>query len=776
MAEILWQRGYTSLQTAHAFLDPAAYVPAPYYDLPDIAIAIARLQKAIAQRELIRIWGDFDVDGQTSTSLLLLGLRELGALVDYTIPNRATQNHGLNADGLRQAIADGVRVLLTCDCAVTDFDEVALARELGLDVIISDHHDLANDDLGNPRLPAANAILNPKRLPPTHPLASLPGVGVAYKLMEGLAANQPSSINPTSLLDLVALGIICDVAEQQSDTRYLLQCGLAKLRSNPRLGIRQLLQASGLNAEQLDAEGIGYQIGPRLNSAGRLDTASLSVDLLTATDAIVAKILATRIEELNQERKILQRKMDDEALVLLTQQPNLRNENIIVLAMTGWPPSVLGVVASSISQRFQKPTILISVPVLVAEDDGQKVLARGSARSFGDIDIHAAIASQADLIESSGGHPMAAGFSIRPENINAFRKQICAYVARNPPKSHAKRQTSIYDIAWKDVSLALCNDLERLAPFGAGNPRPVLRSNNIIVARAEPLGSDGKHQALFLKDETGHMARALWWRSTGQNLPNADTPCNIVFTLQHNWYRNKVSLTITLQELRRQNDEALLTTDLALIDESIPVVAAEVPETVSAGRISTHFRILDYRFAENPAQMWQALMTEYGEANIARFGDFSGLNALNDHRDDAHLKADLLMPRPVLAVATAPAGPDELRALLAQTTPQVIALFAQQGTNDQDQHDVLVRAIKGMVKVAEKRGDHLEDTTVIERMAWRVRHRPATIVAGIAEILGDQKTPSATLNFLLEETRAYRHYFYTAPATAVLAKNGTPSF
>ncbi|MCW1969810.1 MAG: single-stranded-DNA-specific exonuclease RecJ [Anaerolineae bacterium] len=737
VAEILWQRGYTTVQAAQAFLHPNAYVPTSYRDLPDIEVAITRLRRAITNREPIRIWGDFDVDGQTSTSVLLLGLRALGAQADYTIPNRASQNHGLNADGLRQAVADGVSVLLTCDCAVTDFDEVALARDLGLDVIISDHHDLAYDDAGELRLPAANAILNPKRLPVYHPFANLPGVGVAYLLIEGLAEalGQPP---PLALLDLVALGIICDVAEQRGDTRYLLQLGLAQLRNAPRVGVQQLLALAGLSAEQLDTDSIGFQIGPRLNSAGRLDTASLAVDLLTAEDAETAKTLALRIETLNQERKILQRKLEDEAFALLSERPEWRDDAAIVLAKVGWLPSVLGVVASSVAQQFQKPAVLISIPV-PGEMDADLVLARGSARSFGDIDIHAAIAAQTDLVVGGGGHPMAAGFSILSENINAFRKRLCAHIAQLPasPSQQPDSHTSpVYDIAWKDVTLDLCADLERLAPFGAGNPRPMLRSQGVTVARSEPIGTDGKHQALYLKDASGHLARAVWWRSTGQKLPSADMPCDGVFSVQRNWYRGRVSLAITLQALH-------------------------VPEAPVSPRISAQFQILDYRKIEDRAQAWQSLLETYGEANIARYGEFGEFGA--------HLRVDVLEPRPVLAIAAAPAGPTALADLLDAIKPQVVALFVQPDISGQDQREAVLRAVKGMIKVAEKRGDSLQDGAVLARMAARVRQRPATIVACMAEIEHGPQMPDK-LGFLLEETRAYRHYVCSAPASAVLAR------
>ncbi|HEY3340581.1 MAG TPA: single-stranded-DNA-specific exonuclease RecJ, partial [Anaerolineae bacterium] len=414
VASILWQRGYQTVEAARAFLDPDLYTPASPYALPGMPEAVERISAAIERGELIRVWGDFDADGQTSTSLLWLGLRALGANADYTIPRRSEGSRGLNKAGIERAAAEGVRVLLTCDCGVTDFPEVALARQLGLDVIISDHHDLDNV------LPVAVAVINPKRLPADHPLAHLPGVGVAYKLIEALyerrtPAPEPGTpgehpSTPTQLLDLVALGIVADVAQQHGDTRYLLQRGLAQLRAHPRLGVRAMLRLTNTDPADLTADSIGYQIGPRLNAIGRLADAMLAVQLLTTEDEALASALAAQVESLNQERKVLQRAAEEEAFRQIARDPATQRRAVIVLTSPAWNASVLGVVASSVSNRYDRPAVLIALP------EGAEV-GRGSARSVSGVDIHAASAAQHELVEASGGHPMAAGFSIKSENV-----------------------------------------------------------------------------------------------------------------------------------------------------------------------------------------------------------------------------------------------------------------------------------------------------------------------------------------------------------------------
>jgi single-stranded-DNA-specific exonuclease len=555
VAEIVWQRGYRTIESARAFLDPNCYSPTLASELPDLDRAVARLREAIERQERIRVWGDFDVDGQTATSVLLLGLRELGANVDYTIPNRAEHSHGLNEPGIVRAQDEGVRVLLTCDCGVTDFEEIAFARRIGLDVIVSDHHDLARTEDGTLRLPDAVAVINPRRLPDDHPLADLPGVGVAYKLIEALTddttslPNRQSSVisRPQSLLDLVALGIVADLATQRGDTRYLLQRGLEQLRRAPHAGVLALMRAANIDPVSLDAEDISYQIGPRLNAAGRLASAVLSVELLTEPDWDRARDLAMQTERLNEQRKTLQRAIEAEAMALLEREPHLARQPVIVLQSETWHPSVIGVVASAIVNRYRRPAILITVR------PGE--IGRGSARSVDGIDIHAAILAQGKLIEGGGGHPMAAGFSIRSENVAAFRAGVSAHVSEQWAAGRAQFAndqlpiTNYFSVAWRDVSAALAEQIERLAPFGAGNPRPILRSGHLRLVRVEPLGRDGQHQMLYLRDVSGNVNRVAWWRSAGQPLPEPDSELTLSFTLRRDVYNGQVRAKIEVEAI-----------------------------------------------------------------------------------------------------------------------------------------------------------------------------------------------------------------------------------
>ena len=410
VAQILAQRGCADAATARAFLDPSLYAPASSLELPDMARAVARLAQAIDQGETIGVWGDFDVDGQTATALLVSALRSLGARVIYHIPVRAEEGHGVNLPRLQQLIAQGIDLLLTCDTGVAAHEAVAFAHQQGIDVVITDHHELPAV------LPAAYAVVNPKRLPPAHPLSALPGVGVAYKLIEELLGQLGRSDASRQYLDLAALGIVADLAVQTGDTRYLLQRGLAELRQTQRLGLQVMLRNAELSRENLSEEHIAFALAPRLNALGRLGDANPIVEFLTTADLSRASVLATQLEGLNAQRQLFTSQVFQAAMAQIERDPSLAEQAALVLAHPAWPAGVIGIVASQLVERFRRPTVLIAAP------PGE--LARGSARSVEGCNITAAIAAQANLLAGYGGHPMAAGLTIAAEHIPEFRRRL----------------------------------------------------------------------------------------------------------------------------------------------------------------------------------------------------------------------------------------------------------------------------------------------------------------------------------------------------------------
>jgi len=420
LAALLARRGLTEPGAVRGFLDPAAYSPSPAADLPDMEIAVERVLAAVERGEQMLVWGDFDVDGQTATALLVELLRDLGGLVDYYIPQRQSEGHGVHT-GKLAALLDAdpaLRLIITCDTGIAAHDAVDLARGRGVDVVITDHHQLPET------LPAAYAAVNPQRLPPGHPLRTLPGVGAAYKLAEALYQRAGRPDTAAHLLDLAALGIVADVALLAGDTRYLLQRGLDALRNTQRAGLRALAEVAGLALERLDESDIGFGLGPRLNALGRMGDANDAVELLTTDDEARALILARQLEGHNNERRAQTNLIYQAAQAQIEADAHLLDGAALVLAHETWAGGVVGIVANRLVEDYNRPVVLLTTA------DG---VARGSARSVAGCDITAALVQvereRPGLLRSYGGHTMAAGMSLDAARIPEFRRALSRAVA-----------------------------------------------------------------------------------------------------------------------------------------------------------------------------------------------------------------------------------------------------------------------------------------------------------------------------------------------------------
>jgi single-stranded-DNA-specific exonuclease len=557
VAQLLAQRGIDTPAKAIPFLDPDAYTPAPPSALFGVDHAAHLLHEAIAAGQHILIWGDFDVDGQTSTALLVTALRTLAgdAHVHFHVPNRFAESHGIRLPKLKQKLADHpADVLLTCDTGIAEAEAIGYARDCGLTVIVTDHHDLAAEfaglmpgvdpiwgmsalDAGVASVRRANAIVNPKFLPEGDPLRTLPGVGVAYKLIQRLFELTGRSGEEADLLDLVALGIVADVAEQVSDARYLLQRGLERLRTTKRAGLMALMQSARIDATQLTAESIGFQLGPRMNALGRLDDATVSVELLSTRDPIRAGQLANKLERLNQERRLLTTQITRSALDLIERDPSLLDFNALVLAHPQWHAGVVGIVASRLVEEFGKPAILLLTPPGEA--------ARGSARSILGVDIGASIAACSSLLLTHGGHPGAAGLSLLPENIAAFRRELSRQIDLHRDPSVQPGLQIDSEASLDALSLELEAELARLAPFGQGNPLPRFVTYNVTIANDRRMGSDGSHRKLRIRpaDAEAPVHELLWFGGGDVELP-AEGALDFVYTLSVNDYRGERTLQL----------------------------------------------------------------------------------------------------------------------------------------------------------------------------------------------------------------------------------------
>lgn len=733
VAQVLAQRGLADTDRARAYLEPAHYIPASPFDLPDMDAAVRRIRQAIAAGERIAVWGDFDVDGQTATTLLVQTLAALDADVIYHIPVRSEEGHGVNLPWLQTLINQGAHLVLTCDTGIDAHEAVDYARQRGVDLVITDHHDLPAV------LPAAYAVVNPKRLPAGHPLATLPGVGAAYKLAEALLPDASEH------LDLAALGIVADVAVQTGDARYLLQLGLASLRHTPRLGLQALLQLAEVNPAWLNEEHIGFELAPRLNALGRLGDANLAVELLTTRDAQRAQVLATTLEGLNGQRKRLTDQVFQGALAQIERDPGLLQFAALVLAHPAWPAGVIGIVASRLAERFNRPVVLLAAP------PGQ--LARGSARSVEGCNISAAIAEQGAMLASYGGHPMAAGLAIDPERVPELRRKLSRSVEAQLGATAAEPTLALDGhLPLADLSLDLVADLERLAPFGPGNPRLVLASPDHAVVSHRTIGRYGDHRLVTVEDAAGGSQPVLWWQGAGWPLPEGRF--DLAYTARASTFRGQRSVQIEWIDARPL--------------DSAPVVVQPARPAV-----------VDYRRAPQPAALLSQVRAERG---VIVWAEGAARRELNG-QDRSELA-----PAGALVIWTTPPGRAELRAALEQVKPQTVVVFAVDA--GMDQMDAFLARLAGLAKhalvatagqvSAARLAAATAQRAAVVRLGlrWLAARGHVHIAAEEGDTLwlapgdgspgGDLPELTAHLRALLAETAAFRRYFSQADPEVLL--------
>ncbi len=628
IAQILSRRGITSPVAALAHMDPHRYTPASPEDFPGMQEACLRIEQAIDRRQRVWVWGDFDVDGQTSTALLVSVLRSLGLQPGFHIPVRAQESHGVNIAHLQPILDAGAELVITCDTGITAHEALAYARDRKVDVIVTDHHALGES------LPPALACITPRLLPPGHPLAGLPGVGVAFKLAEALLQRRGRGAETARLLDLAALGIVADVAQQTGDTRYLLQLGLEVLRNAGRVGLKTIMELAEVNPANLTEEHIGFAIGPRLNALGRLDDANPAVELLTTEDPQRARVLALQLEGLNARRQLLTRQVLQAAVAQIEREPALLDSAALVLAHPDWPAGVIGIAASALVERYQRPAILLSSPA------GQP--ARGSARSIEGVDITACIAQAQDLLLSYGGHPMAAGMALDPANLPAFRRTLSRAVSAQIQAAGGQRERVLQldgVLRLDELSLELVEDLERLAPFGAGNPSPVFAIRDLAISSSAAIGREREHLLLNLEDRAGNVQKALWWGGTAW--PQPDGRFDLACSLRASDFRGQREVQVEWVNFRP--------------------IAAESIQLESAS-----LQIIDQRTAAHPRQVLEALRAE---GDLAIWAEGAARQKLNGQERTRLSRATRL------AIWTAPPGRQELLAALNQVNPQVVILF-----------------------------------------------------------------------------------------------------
>ena len=528
-AMVLASRGMKTPQQAGKYLDCNCPLPDPFL-LTDMDLAAGRVAAAMLRNEKIAVFGDYDVDGITATCLLTDYLRKNGAQVVSYIPGRLEEGYGLNSIALHQLHSEGVRLIITVDCGITAIAEGALCRELGMDLVITDHHECKDT------LPQAVAVVDPHRPDGGYPHKNLSGVGVAFKLACALSGDQEAVLEEYA--DMVCLGTVADVIPLQGENRVFVSRGLASLRHTRRPGIAALMKESGCDSENISATSIGYTLAPRINAAGRMGRIDQAIELFLTEDPQKAEAAAKALCEMNRDRQAVESEIYRQAIAML---PQGSPPEAIVLADESWHQGVVGIVASRIAEEYACPAFLICL-------DGDH--GKASSRSHGGFNLFSSLTSLSPLLESYGGHELAAGFTIHRENIPEFRRQICAlaagYFSQDTPRTQLELDCAVPP---EILTIPEIDSLNVLEPCGCGCPRPVLMMSNLTIERISMVGS-GRHMRLRLRSGR-YGFNAIFFSATPETASvQAGDMVDVAFVPQVNEFRGERSVQLNVVDIR----------------------------------------------------------------------------------------------------------------------------------------------------------------------------------------------------------------------------------
>lgn len=557
LVQTLFRRGYTTSESIGAFLNDGAASSDNPFALRDMDLAVERIVRAIDAREVICVYGDFDADGVTATALLATALQAAGGKVGTYIPERVDEGYGLNLEAIAR-VAQKANLIVTVDCGMRSIAEVALANSLGVDVVITDHHSLGE------ALPPAHAVVNPHRPGCADHDENLAGVGVAYRLAQGvlrtLAQRRDDTISMArveeieeELLDLVALGTVADMMALTGDNRRLVQRGLQRMRLAPRPGIAALLEQASTPRAALDAQAISFRLAPRINAAGRLAHANIAYQLLRTNDADKARTLAQELESLNRQRQTLTVEAQSEAEAQIAEQMHdarkheLEHENapfLYLVQSQSIRSGIVGLVAGRVVERYYRPAIVI--------EQGEEE-SRGSARSIREFDIGAALDEVGSMLIRHGGHSRAAGFTVRTDALSELRSALCEIAARELSSHAVLLPTLDLDAVTplSEINWGLLNQVQRLEPTGQENPQPVLLSENVRVRSARSVGG-GSHLKLVLDDGWGmgvHDAIAFGLGEHAAALKEGER-IDIAYSVERNDFAGNRTLQLNIRDLR----------------------------------------------------------------------------------------------------------------------------------------------------------------------------------------------------------------------------------
>lgn len=535
LCRLLINRDIHSAEEAHQFFRPNLNNLHNPFLMDGMKDAVDRINLALGRKERILVYGDYDVDGTSAVALVYRFLGQFTSNIDYYIPNREEEGYGVSEEGLAYASETGVGLVIVLDCGVKAVREIARAKEMGIDFIVCDHH--VQDD----ELPPAVAVLNPKLIGSTYPFRHLSGCGVGFKLMQAFAMNNGIEFSQlTPYLDLVALSIASDIVPITGENRILACHGLRQINHNPSTGLRAIIQVCGLKGKELKINDLIFKIGPRINASGRIQTGKKAVDLLTETDSRKALALARQIDEFNETRKDLDKSMTEEANVIVDNLEDLADKHSIVLYNEEWHRGVIGIVASRLTELFYRPSVVLTKT---------NELATGSARSVADFDVYKAIESCRDLLENFGGHPYAAGLSMKVENVPEFIRRFEEYVAENIQPHQLEPNIDVdAELPFREINMKFFNELKKFEPFGPDNPKPVFCTHRVYdYGTSKVVGRNQEHIKLEMVDNESLrvMNGIAFGQSSQVKFIKSRHPFDICYTLEENTHkRNEVQLQI----------------------------------------------------------------------------------------------------------------------------------------------------------------------------------------------------------------------------------------
>lgn len=540
LANMLVQRNITTFDEARDFFRPSLDMLHDPFLMKDMDVAIDRLDKAIDSKEKILIYGDYDVDGTTSVALVYSFLRKIHQNIDYYIPDRYGEGYGISYKGVEYAAENEVSLVIALDCGIKANDKIALANEKGIDFIICDHHNPGEE------IPKALAVLDPKRIDCHYPYKDLSGCGVGFKLLQALTIHRKLSFKDLyEYLDLVAVSIASDIVSITGENRILAFYGLKQLNNSPRMGLKSIIQTSGLEVKEISISDVVFKIGPRINAAGRIESGKSAVKLLIEEDKDFAAELCEKINVHNETRQHLDRTITEEALEMINSDERLQQKSSTVLFNDNWHKGVIGIVASRIIENYYKPTVILT------QSNG---LATGSARSVDGFDLYAAIDYCSDLLENFGGHKHAAGLTMKPENIKKFEEKFEEFVSQNITEQQLMPQINIdQKISFSDITPKFYRIMKQFAPFGPGNMSPIYMTEQVQDGGySRIVGKTAEHIKLDLIDMDNNRKEGIgFFMADLFEIVSNSYMFNICYSIEENEFNGNVSLQLRIRDIQK---------------------------------------------------------------------------------------------------------------------------------------------------------------------------------------------------------------------------------